>query len=212
MTSKKTALATSAALIALTALPTLTACTHDRPADRAQPSPPAVACTTEYHAPDGELLRPENVWARAPWTRSEASLTLSASCPPAPAAPSASCAPAEFPWSAPDELRAARLHAAGVETWVRSTLTGGGTGQALTQQVLLLRAAEAPGTLTRYRDHLLHCGATPLAEADDHPQVLLLEDRAAAPQLLVDLAPDRITALTPTGPGWTSQQLLQLRH
>ncbi|MFC5666520.1 hypothetical protein ACFP3U_26575 [Kitasatospora misakiensis] len=99
-----------------------------------------------------------------------------------------------------------------METWIKSTITGGGTGQGLTQQVLALRPADAPEALNHFRDHLLHCGATTAVEADGHPQVLLFEDRAANPQLLVDLANDRITAFTPTGEGWTSQQLLQLRR
>ncbi|MFD8318973.1 hypothetical protein [Kitasatospora purpeofusca] len=193
------------------ALVTLTACTNDDPTDKAEPSVRAVACTAEYHAPEGTLLRPESVWPRAPYSRSESSLALSAGCPEAPAAPSTSCDPAEFPWSAPDELRAARLRAAGVETWVRSTITGGGAGQALTQQVLQLAPEQASAALNRFRDHLVQCGATTVAETDGHPQVLLLEDQAR-PKLLVDLANDRITALTPTGEGWTGPQLLQIQH
>ncbi|MFE6746105.1 hypothetical protein ACFVGM_09655 [Kitasatospora purpeofusca] len=200
-----------ALLAALAALAVLTACTNDEPSDKAQPSSRAVACTAEYHAPDGTLLRPESVWPQAPYSRSEASLTLSAGCPKAPAAPSTSCDPAEFPWSAPDDLRAARLRAAGVETWVRSTITGGGAGQGLTQQVLRLAPDRASAALDRFRDHLVQCGATTVTETDGHPRVLLLEDQAR-PKLLVDLAGDRITALTPAGEGWSRQQLLQIQH
>ncbi|MET9398812.1 hypothetical protein [Kitasatospora sp. NPDC002965] len=200
-----------ALLAALAGLTVLTACTNDQPADKAQPSPQTVACTAQYHAPESTLLRPESVWPQAPYSRSEASLTLSAGCPKAPAAPSTSCDPAEFPWSAPDELRAARLRAAGVETWVKSTITGGGAGQSLTQQVLELAPDQASAALNRFRDHLVQCGATAVTETDGHPQVLLLEDQAR-PKLLVDLTNDRITALTPTGEGWTRQQLLQIQH
>ncbi|WP_331742568.1 hypothetical protein [Kitasatospora sp. NBC_00039] len=204
---------TAPALLAtLAALTVLAACTNDKPTHEAQPSTQAITCTTEYHAPDGDLLHPDSVWSQAPYTRSETSLTLSASCPQGPAAPSTSCDPAEFPWSAPDELRAARLRAAGVETWIKSTITGGGAGQGLTQQVLKLRPAEASAALNRFRDHLLQCGATTVVEADGHPQVLLIEDQEAKPKLLVDLANDRITALTPAGDGWTKQQLLQIQH
>ncbi|MDY0812987.1 hypothetical protein [Kitasatospora purpeofusca] len=200
-----------ALLTALAALTVLTACTNDEPADKARPSAQAVACTTEHHAPEGTLLRPESVWPQAPYSRSEASLTLSTGCPKAPAAPSTSCDPAEFPWSAPDELRAARLRAAGVETWVKSTITGGGAGQGLTQQVLELAPAQASAALNRFRDHLVQCGATTVTATDGHPQVLLLEGQGE-PKLLVDLANDRITALTPAGEGWTRQQLLQIQH
>ncbi|MEV0531570.1 hypothetical protein [Kitasatospora sp. NPDC050463] len=201
---------TAPALLAtLSALVTLAACTTDKPTHEAASPTRAVACTAEYHAPDGELLRPENVWPTAPYSRSEASVTLSASCPAAPAAPSTSCDPAEFPWSATDELHAARLRAAGVDTWIKSTITGGGAGQGLTQQVLKLRPTEAPAALARFRDHLTQCGATSVVTTDGHPQTLLVEDGAAQPKLLVDLADDRINALTPAGDGWTTQQLLR---
>ncbi|MFJ4094079.1 hypothetical protein ACIPYS_21070 [Kitasatospora sp. NPDC089913] len=200
-----------ALLAALATVTLLAACTNDEPAGEARSSVQAAACTSEYHAPDGTLLRPERVWPQAPYSRSEASLTLSAGCPGAPAAPSASCDPAQFPWSAPDELRAARLRAAGVQTWITSTITGGGAGQGLTQQVLGLAPAQVPAALDRYRDHLVQCGATTVTESDGHPQVLLLEEKAE-PKLLVDLTNDRITALTPAGEGWTRQQLLQIQH
>ncbi|MEE1782732.1 hypothetical protein PUR71_07335 [Streptomyces sp. SP17BM10] len=199
-----------AALVTLAALTVLVACDNDDPAGGAKPATTqAIACSAEYHAPDGDLLHPESVWSTAPYTRSEASLTLSAGCPQAPAAPSTSCDPAQFPWSASDDLNAARVRAAGVDTWIKSTITGGGAGQGLTQQILKLRLADATTAVNRFRDHLLQCGASTVVETNGNPQVLLLEE-AAKPRLLVDLANDRITALTPTGDGWTKQQLLQI--
>ncbi|MGW2256118.1 hypothetical protein ACWCXH_39180 [Kitasatospora sp. NPDC001660] len=200
-----------AVLVTLAALAVLVACDNDNPTSRAKPATTqAIACAAEYHAPAGDLLHPESVWSAAPYTRSEASLILSTSCPQAPAAPSTSCDPAEFPWSAPDELREARIRAAGVDTWIKSAITGGGAGQGLTQQILKLRPTEASTAVNRFRDHLQQCGASTVVEANGHPQVLLLEDQATKPKLLVDLADDRITALTPTGDGWTKQQLLQI--
>ncbi|MFJ1709864.1 hypothetical protein [Kitasatospora sp. NPDC088346] len=188
-------------------LAVLTGCT-DRTDRTAQPTTAAAgSCEQEYRAPAGTLLTADTVWPGASTTSTEASLRLTAACAAADPAPAVSCTPADFPWSTPDGQRTARLRAAGIDTWVSSTIASTDSGQKLTQQILHFTAASAAAGVDRYRDHLAQCGAKVLVAENGKSRRVLL---ASGPQpgLLVDFTSDRVTAFTPTGSGWTAERLL----